>query len=89
MAGDATRQAAEAQSGIGEGNKGMLKRIYNMPAGQVYVSSGVVESSDYYAKIFNAPQTYKVVKGEDEFYQISFNHRIAFVKKSDVELVQQ
>ena len=63
--------------------------IYNMPAGQVYVSSGVVESSDYYAKIFNAPQTYKVVKGEDEFYQISFNHRIAFVKKSDVELVQQ
>ncbi|MGB8957273.1 MAG: N-acetylmuramoyl-L-alanine amidase [Tumebacillaceae bacterium] len=63
--------------------------IYNMPAGQVYVSSGTVESSDYYAKLFNAPETYKVVKGADEFYQISFNHRIAFVKKSDVELVQQ
>jgi len=60
---------------------------YAIPSGQVYVATGPIQSSDYYAKIYNAPDTYKLVMGEDEFYQISFGHRIAFVKKSDVDLV--
>jgi len=62
---------------------------YRIPAGQVYVATEPVQSSYFYAKIFNAPQTYKVVKGNDEYYQISFNHRVAFVKKSDVEVVSR
>ncbi|KEO84902.1 N-acetylmuramoyl-L-alanine amidase [Tumebacillus flagellatus] len=61
---------------------------YNVTAGQVYVSAGTVPSDYFYAKLFNLPETYQVVKGKDEFYQISFNHRIAFVKASDVDIVQ-
>jgi hypothetical protein len=72
---------------------GIPKRInytlqYRIPAGQVYVSStGPIQSDYYFAKLFNAPSTYKVVKGDDEYYQISFNHRNAFVKKSDVDII--
>ncbi|MBL0385247.1 N-acetylmuramoyl-L-alanine amidase [Tumebacillus sp. ITR2] len=61
---------------------------YSILPGQVYVSAGTVPSDYFYAKLFNAPETYKVVKGNDQFYQISFNHRIAFVKASDVDVVQ-
>jgi N-acetyl-anhydromuramyl-L-alanine amidase AmpD len=61
---------------------------YTIPAGQVYVATGPFQSDYYYAKEFNKPSTYHVIQGDDEYYQISFNHRIAFVKKSDVELVK-
>ncbi|MGV3489658.1 MAG: hypothetical protein ACO1OC_13900 [Tuberibacillus sp.] len=46
-----------------------------------------VKSDYYYAKLFNQPSNNKLVKGEDEYYQISFNHRIAFVKKTDVDVI--
>ncbi|MCO7127545.1 N-acetylmuramoyl-L-alanine amidase [Sporolactobacillus shoreicorticis] len=58
--------------------------IYSMPAGQIYVGEKVTGSDYYYAKLFNKPETYHVVSGQDQYYQISYNHRIAFVKKSDV-----
>jgi N-acetyl-anhydromuramyl-L-alanine amidase AmpD len=60
--------------------------IYAMPAGQFYVAEKAVGSDYYYAKLFNAPGTYHVVNGNDQYYQISYNHRIAFVKKSDVKV---
>jgi N-acetyl-anhydromuramyl-L-alanine amidase AmpD len=60
---------------------------YAIPSGQVYVATGPIQSSEYYAKLYNAPNTYKIVMGEDEFYQISFGHRIAFVKKNDVDVI--
>lgn len=62
--------------------------IYAMPAGQFYVAEKVVGSDYYYAKLFNAPETYHVVSGNDQYYQISYNHRIAFVKKSDVKVTK-
>ncbi|RYL87591.1 N-acetylmuramoyl-L-alanine amidase [Sporolactobacillus sp. THM7-4] len=65
-----------------------ISPIYSMPAGQVYVSDGLFGSDYYNAKLFNAPETYAVIKGNDQYYQISFNHRIAFVKKSDVDVVK-
>jgi hypothetical protein len=47
-----------------------------------------VVSADYYnATTFNAPETYSVIRSGEQFYEISFNHRIAFVKASDVDLV--
>ncbi|MCL6444259.1 MAG: N-acetylmuramoyl-L-alanine amidase [Alicyclobacillus sp.] len=60
---------------------------YTLPAGQYYVASGPVSSDYYYAKVYNQPSTYKVVKGNDQYYEISFNHRVAFVKASDVVVV--
>lgn len=62
--------------------------IYTMPAGQYYVAEKPVQSDYYYAKLFNAPETYHVVSGNDEYYQVSYNHRIAFVKKSDATVVK-
>lgn len=62
--------------------------VYQMPAGQKYVASGPVSSDYYYAMDFKAPSLYHVVKGTDTFYEITYNHRIAFVKTSDVTVVR-
>ena len=45
--------------------------------------------ADYYsATTYNNPATYQVVTGPEQFYEISFNHRIAFLKASDVEVLR-
>lgn len=62
---------------------------YTIPAGQLYVAGEPVQSSYYYAKLYNQPDTYRVVIGEDVYYQIYFNHRHAFVKASDVDVVTE
>lgn len=74
---------AFTQLGISPVNRIPLSSI---AAGQKYVGTGPFGSDYYYAQIYNAPDTYRVVKGNEEFYQINFNHRIAFVKKSDVDV---
>jgi hypothetical protein len=79
--------AAFASAGIPKVINNALQ--YRIPAGQVYVSKDLVSADYYYAKLYNNPSTYKVVEGEDEYYEISFNHRVAFVKKSDVDIVNQ
>jgi hypothetical protein len=58
-----------------------------MPAGQIYTATAPIQSDYYHAKYYNDPATNKVVKGNDEYYQIFYNHRLGFVKKSDVEVV--
>ena len=60
---------------------------YTIPAGQVYVAKDLVGADYYSASTFNAPETYQVVTGSTKFYEISFNHRIAFLKASDVDVV--
>ncbi|PWK16477.1 peptidoglycan recognition protein family protein [Tumebacillus permanentifrigoris] len=77
--------AAFASAGIPKVVNNALQ--YRIPAGQVYVSAGAIPSDYFYAKLFNQRSTYKVVKGADEYYPITFNHRIAFLKKSDVDVV--
>jgi Negative regulator of beta-lactamase expression len=62
--------------------------VYQMPAVQKYVASGPVRSDYYYAMDYNAPSLYHVVKGTDTFYEITYNHRVAFVKTSDVSIVK-
>lgn len=79
-------KAAFEQAGLPFANNNLLQ--YRIPAGQIYVAAGPYKSDYYYAKLYNQPDTYHVVNGNDEYYQISFNHRIAFVKKSDVQIIK-
>jgi N-acetyl-anhydromuramyl-L-alanine amidase AmpD len=60
---------------------------YTIPAGQTYVATDLVGADYYSASTYNAPETYSVVKSDEKFYEISFNHRIAFVKATDVDTV--
>ncbi|HVU78864.1 MAG TPA: peptidoglycan recognition family protein [Gaiellaceae bacterium] len=61
---------------------------YTIPAGQEYVAKDLVGADYYSASTFNAPSTYSVQRSAEQFYEISFNHRIAFVRASDVAVVQ-
>ncbi|MDB4894594.1 MAG: N-acetylmuramoyl-L-alanine amidase [Firmicutes bacterium] len=62
---------------------------YTIPEGQAYAAAEKVRSDYYYANIFSVdPHAYNVqVNGTDEYYRIQFNHRYAFVKASDVDVV--
>ncbi|SFJ68706.1 peptidoglycan recognition protein family protein [Thermoflavimicrobium dichotomicum] len=62
---------------------------YKITAGQIYVASEKVKGDYYYAKTFtlDPAATHKVIIGKEEYYRIQFNHRHAFVKASDVEIV--
>jgi hypothetical protein len=60
---------------------------YTIPAGQVYVARDLVGADYYNATTFNAPSTYSLISSNEKYYEISFNHRIAFVRASDVEVV--
>lgn len=60
---------------------------YSIPAGQRYVASDLVKGDYYRATLYNQPQTNRVVEGQTEYYQIFYNHRFAFVKASDVDVV--
>ncbi len=60
---------------------------YTIPAGQTYVAKDLVGADYYRASTFNAPETYSVVTSNEKFYEISFNHRLAFVKATDVDIV--
>jgi N-acetyl-anhydromuramyl-L-alanine amidase AmpD len=63
---------------------------YSIPAGQIYVASGLFKSDYYWAPTYSPTlegSDHVVVKGQTEYYQIFYNHRFAFVKASDVDLV--
>ncbi|MFJ5716225.1 N-acetylmuramoyl-L-alanine amidase [Neobacillus sp. NPDC093127] len=75
-------------TGIAASAKGTAEVLYQLPKGQRYVATGPIQSDYYHAKNFNDPATNKVVKGTEEYYQITFNHRVGFVKKSDVNVVK-
>ncbi len=60
---------------------------YTIPAGQTYVAKDLVGADYYSASTFNAPETYSLVTSNEKFYEISFNHRLAFVKATDVDIV--
>ena len=61
---------------------------YSIPAGQIYVAKELVKGDYYYAPTYTLdPSDHTVVEGQLEYYQIFFNHRFAFVKASDVDVV--
>jgi hypothetical protein len=61
---------------------------YNIPAGQVYVAKDLVKGDYYRAPTYTFdPSDHTVVEGQEQYYLIFFNHRFAFVKASDVDVV--
>jgi N-acetyl-anhydromuramyl-L-alanine amidase AmpD len=62
---------------------------YTLKPGQAYVVADDDLATDYYyAKTFNdaIPGDHTVVVGEDEYYQIWFGHRFAYVRAADVSV---
>jgi hypothetical protein len=59
---------------------------YVLPAGQQYAIGAAVPTDYYSAVTFNGVNTNVV--GTDHYYQISFNHRVAFVRTDDVTVTR-
>ena len=59
---------------------------YTISAGQHYVVAGLIRSSYYNTTTIHgtAPGDRVVVRGHDEYYLIYFNHRMAYVRTTDV-----
>jgi len=60
---------------------------YSIPAGQTYVAKDLVTADYYSASTFNDPSSYFVQQSPQQFYEIFFNHRIAYVSANDVDVV--
>jgi N-acetyl-anhydromuramyl-L-alanine amidase AmpD len=63
---------------------------YSIPAGQRYVAEGPFPSDYYYSPTYTPTvegSNKQVVVGQTLYYQVSYNHRFAFVKASDVDVV--
>ncbi|MFF9850843.1 N-acetylmuramoyl-L-alanine amidase [Streptomyces litmocidini] len=60
---------------------------YKLLAGQRYVVGGSTPGEYYFAPVFD-PSGHTVVRGQEEYYQIQFGHRVAFVKAADVRVSQ-
>ncbi|MFL5942002.1 MAG: N-acetylmuramoyl-L-alanine amidase [Gaiellaceae bacterium] len=60
---------------------------YSIPAGQAYVAKDLVTADYYSASTFNAPDTYHLYTSPEQFYEIFYNHRIAYVRAEDVDVV--
>ncbi|GAC1400963.1 MAG: N-acetylmuramoyl-L-alanine amidase [Chloroflexota bacterium] len=58
---------------------------YVIPSGQMYVATDLVQSDFYWAP---TQQHHRLIRGRTQYYQIFFGHRLAFVKRSDVETVK-
>ncbi|MFI1656943.1 N-acetylmuramoyl-L-alanine amidase [Streptomyces sp. NPDC020472] len=59
---------------------------YSLPAGQFYAKAGDAVPGDYYYSAYNTDGT-RVVGTTNLFIPIRYNHRLAFVKASDVKEV--
>jgi N-acetyl-anhydromuramyl-L-alanine amidase AmpD len=60
---------------------------YTIPAGQQYIASDLVGADHYTATTYNAPSTYHVDRSDEQFYAIQFNHRLAYVRATDVDVL--
>lgn len=61
---------------------------YSIPAGQTYVAKDLVTADHYAASTFDDPSSYSVQTSPEQFYEIFFNHRIAYVRADDVDVVR-
>ena len=70
--------------------KAIVPLQYTIEAGQVYAAEEKVNGDYYNAKVFtlNPYGVHKMVYGNEEYYRIHFNHRFAFVKAEDVNVVE-
>lgn len=58
---------------------------YKLLAGQRYVVGGRTPGEYFFAPTFD-PAGHVVVRGQEEYYEIQFGHRVAFVKAADVRI---
>ncbi|MEU9859799.1 N-acetylmuramoyl-L-alanine amidase [Streptomyces sp. NPDC047971] len=58
---------------------------YRLLAGQSYVVGDRTPGEYYFAPVFDTTG-HRVVRGQEEYYEIQFGHRVAFVKVSDVRV---
>ncbi|MFJ2055894.1 N-acetylmuramoyl-L-alanine amidase [Streptomyces sp. NPDC087908] len=58
---------------------------YALLAGQRYVVGDRTPGEYYFAPVFDS-SGHTVVRGQEEYYQIQFGHRVAFVKAADVRV---
>lgn len=58
---------------------------YRLPKGQRYVVGEKVPGEYYYAVTFDEA-SHRVVVGEDQYYEIQYGHRVAYVRAADVTL---
>lgn len=58
---------------------------YQLLAGQRYVVGDRTPGEYYFAPVFDS-SGHKVVRGQEEYFQIQFGHRVAFVKAADVRV---
>ena len=61
---------------------------YSIPAGQTYVAKDLVTADYYSASTFNDPSSYQLFTSPEQFYEIFYNHRIAYVRADDVDVVR-
>jgi N-acetyl-anhydromuramyl-L-alanine amidase AmpD len=61
---------------------------YSFPAGQAYVTIGLVPDDYYHAVTFDnsAPDDHTVIRGTTQYYEIVYNHRLYYVKAAGVRL---
>ncbi|MDX3308775.1 N-acetylmuramoyl-L-alanine amidase [Streptomyces sp. ME08-AFT2] len=59
---------------------------YKLPKGQRYVVGGKVPGEYYYAATFSTG-SHRLVVGREQYYEIQYGHRVAFVRASDVKLM--
>lgn len=67
-----------------------LEKIYDMPVGQRYVAQGPMTADYYWAKVYADSldkASHRVVHDGTLYYQVSWNHRLALVRASDVDVV--
>ncbi|MEU8742546.1 N-acetylmuramoyl-L-alanine amidase [Streptomyces parvulus] len=58
---------------------------YTLGAGQKYVVGEKVPGEYYYAVGFDTA-SHRVVRGEDQYYEIQYGHRVGYVRAADVTL---
>jgi hypothetical protein len=62
--------------------------MYSIPAGQSYVAYDKFQGDYYEATTFDDLDSYQLHTTPTEFYLIQFNHRLAYVKASDVQEIK-
>ncbi|MBO0823142.1 MAG: N-acetylmuramoyl-L-alanine amidase, partial [Actinobacteria bacterium] len=68
--------------------RGNSPLAYSFPAGQAYVTTGLVPDDFYNAITFDSstPFDHTVIHGTTQYYEIVYNHRLYFVNAADVQL---
>ena len=94
--GDRHADHAEGGSGVDPGlRRGVSLQLLDGDArqvldsaGQTYVAKDLVTADHYSASTFDDPSSYFVQTSPEQFYEIFFNHRIAYVRADDVNVVR-